>query len=263
MSSDAIETTTVPSAPRRQPVTATTPSHSTGARARRRRTRLLALRRARSSASSPLLLFWNQTRRDIADAAENQRQFAADLDAARGVSNINVAGAPALGPANQVVTLVEFSDYECPFCVRHFSQTMAQIQEQFIGTGRIRYVFKDFPIDQLHPGIGARPRAARCAGEQGKFWEMHMRMFSPPGSHTDAALEAQAAAAGVAAGPFRECLASGRNVEARGQERFDRRRAGGHRHAVVLRRPAGSGDRRRADHGGGERRAAIRRVREG
>jgi protein-disulfide isomerase len=157
-----------------------------------------------------MLLFWNQTQRDIATLAENQRQLAADLDAARGFTTINVSGAPALGPADQIVTLVEFSDYECPYCIRHFTQTMSQIQEQLIATGRIRYVFKDFPIDQLHPGAIRGHEAARCAAEQGKFWEMHRRMFSPPGSHIDVALEAQADAAGLSLASFKECLASGR-----------------------------------------------------
>jgi protein-disulfide isomerase len=120
-----------------------------------------------------------------------------------------VAGAPALGPADQVVTLVEFSDYECPFCVRHFSQTMPQIVERLIGTGQIRYVFQDFPIDQLHPAAARAHEAARCADEQGKFWELHTRLFSPAGSHTDALLGARAAEAGLALPAFTTCLSSG------------------------------------------------------
>lgn len=155
---------------------------------------------------------WYQTRQDLATLARGQQQLAADIDAVRGVSTINVAGAPARGPADQVVTLVEFSDYECPFCIRHFTQTMPQIEEQLIRTGRIRYVFRDFPIDQLHPAAIGAHEAAHCAAEQGKFWEMHTRMFSAPGTHTESALEARAVEAGLAAGPFRECLASDRTI---------------------------------------------------
>jgi protein-disulfide isomerase len=157
--------------------------------------------------------FWYQTRQDLNTLAEGQRRLAAELDEARGMSTISVAGAPAKGPADQVVTLIEFSDYECPFCVRHFTQTMPQIEEQFIRTGRIRYVFKDFPIDQLHPAAIGAHEAARCANEQGKFWEMHARMFSAPGSHTEAALEARATEAGLALAPFKECLASDRTLD--------------------------------------------------
>jgi protein-disulfide isomerase len=158
------------------------------------------------------LVFYMKTRQDIATLAENQRQLSADLDAARGVNTISVAGAPALGPADQVLTLVEFSDYECPFCVRHFTSTMPQIDEKYIRTGKIRYVFKDFPIDQLHPGALRAHEAARCAGEQNKFWEMHTRMFSPPGSHTDAVLDARATEAGVTMAAFKDCLGSGRHT---------------------------------------------------
>lgn len=155
---------------------------------------------------------WLQTRLELAELARGQRQLAADLDAARGLATINVKGAPARGPADQVVTLIEFSDYECPFCIRHFTETMPQIEAQYIRTGKIRYVFRDFPIDQLHPGAIRGHMATRCADEQGKFWEMQTRMFSAPGTHTDEALQAQADAAGLAAQPFRDCLSSGRTM---------------------------------------------------
>jgi protein-disulfide isomerase len=153
---------------------------------------------------------WYQTRQDLASLAQAQRQLASDLDAARGLTTINVAGAPARGPAGQILTLVEFSDYECPFCIRHFEQTMPAIDAKWIQTGKLRYVFRDFPIDQLHPAAIQGHLAARCAAEQGKFWEMHARMFTAPGSHTPPGIEARAGEAGVDLTPFRECIASGR-----------------------------------------------------
>jgi protein-disulfide isomerase len=156
--------------------------------------------------------FWVQIQGDLATLSTRQQQLAADLDQARGISTIDVAGAPALGPADQIVTLVEFSDYECPFCIRHFTQTMPEIEERYIKTGRIRYVFKDFPIDQLHPGARRAHEAARCANEQGKFWNLHTRLFSPGGSHSDADLDARAAEAGLDMTPFESCLASGRTA---------------------------------------------------
>ena len=90
---------------------------------------------------------------------------------------------------------------------------MAAIDEKFIQTGRIQYVFKDFPIAQLHPGAILAHQATRCAAEQGRFWEMHTGMFTPPGSHGAEALEAKAAAAGVSLGPYRECMTSNRTLE--------------------------------------------------
>ncbi|MCC7009976.1 MAG: DsbA family protein [Acidobacteria bacterium] len=156
------------------------------------------------------LFVWYETRQELAKLSQSHAQLQTDFDTARGRTTIDVAGAPALGPADQVVTLVEFSDYECPFCLRHFTQTMPQIETQYIKTGRIRYVFKDFPIDELHPAAIRAHEAARCAAEQGKFWQMHARLFSRAGSHDDAGIEARATEAGLSVPSLRECLASGR-----------------------------------------------------
>jgi protein-disulfide isomerase len=152
-------------------------------------------------------VMWWQTRTELAAVRADQREV---LDAIRGVSTIDVSGDHALGPDSAVVTLIEFSDYECPFCIRHFRGTMPEILANYIEKGRIRYVFKDFPIDQLHPEAIRGHEASRCAGEQGKFWEMHVNMWGPAGSHTPEAIEDHASAIGLSLPAFRECLASGR-----------------------------------------------------
>jgi protein-disulfide isomerase len=157
-------------------------------------------------------VFWWQTRTELTAMRTQQRELLDVLDAVRGSSTIDISGDPALGAEDALVTLIEFSDYECPFCIRHFTQTMGAIDEAFIRTGRIQYVFKDFPIAQLHPEAIRAHQAARCAAEQGKFWEMHTRMFSPAGTHTAAALEARATEAGLSLAPYRDCLASNRTV---------------------------------------------------
>ena len=127
---------------------------------------------------------------------------------------ISVAGAPARGGADAIVTLIEFSDYECPYCIRHFQQTMPQIDARYIKTGQIRYVFRDNPIDQLHPESIRAHVAARCALEQNKFWDLHVRLFTRPGSHQPADLEARAAEAGLNLSAFRACVASNKYVGA-------------------------------------------------
>jgi protein-disulfide isomerase len=154
---------------------------------------------------------WWQTRRELQSLRAGHAQLASDLAELRGMPVIDVADAPALGSDEAVVTLVEYSDYECPFCIRHFNETMPKLAA-LVDAGRLRYVFKDLPIDQLHPDAIRAHEAARCAGDQGKFWALHGRLFSPPGSHTTAALEAHARAAGIAAEPFKECLESGRHT---------------------------------------------------
>jgi protein-disulfide isomerase len=156
------------------------------------------------------LALWWQVRSDLTSLRTDQQQLAAAVAAMRDLPVIDVEGAPALGPEDAVVTLIEYSDYECPFCIHHFTSTMPQIEEAFIRTGEIRYVFRDLPIEQLHPGAGRAHVASRCAAEQGRFWQMHARLFSAPGSHDDAALEAQATEAGLEIEAFGACLASGR-----------------------------------------------------
>ena len=112
------------------------------------------------------------------------------------------------------MTLVEFSDYECPFCVRHFQQTMPELEARYIKTGKIRYVFRDFPVDQLHPEAIRAHEAAQCAGEQGKFWDLHTRLFSAAGHAHRAAPRAARAEAGLDLPAFRTCVASGRTTSA-------------------------------------------------
>jgi protein-disulfide isomerase len=155
---------------------------------------------------------WVDARLQLRRLAANQQQLARDLAELRQMPIIDVTGAPALGPESARITLIEFSDYECPFCIRHFTATMPTIARDLVETGRIRYVFRDFPIAEIHPGSPRAHEAARCATDQGRFWQMHTRLFGAPGTHTDAALETQARAAGLDPAGFMECLASGRHA---------------------------------------------------
>ena len=123
---------------------------------------------------------------------------------------LSLGTAPSRGRADAPLVLVEFSDYECPFCIRHFQQTMPELDREYISTGKLRYVFMDYPIDQLHPAALKAHEAARCGGEQGKFWEMHQRLFTPAGSHGVDRLKALASEVGIDRGRFDTCLDSGR-----------------------------------------------------
>jgi protein-disulfide isomerase len=86
----------------------------------------------------------------------------------------------ALGDPNAPVTLVEFTDYQCPYCAQHFAQTWATLKQQYIDAGRVYYVFRDFPLTQIHPQAPEAHAAARCAREVGgdeAYWQMHDRLF--------------------------------------------------------------------------------------
>lgn len=84
--------------------------------------------------------------------------------------------AASKGSENAPVTMVEFTDYQCPFCARHFENTQPQIDKEYIETGKVRYLVRDLPLP-IHPNAPAAAMAARCAGDQGKYWEMHDMLF--------------------------------------------------------------------------------------
>ena len=84
---------------------------------------------------------------------------------------------PPLGSKNAKVTLVEFSDYQCPFCGRHFTQTEGQLNKDYVDTNKVVFYYRDFPLSQIHPGAQKAAEAARCAGDQGKYWEYHDLVF--------------------------------------------------------------------------------------
>lgn len=123
-------------------------------------------------------------------------------------ASLDLTGTELKGAKNAAVVLIEFSDYECPFCIRHFTQVSPQIEAAYVQTGKIRYGFRDFPIAENHPEAIRAHVAARCAGEQGKFWELHARLFSKAGTHQPADLLARAKEAGLNTGAFSACVAT-------------------------------------------------------
>ncbi len=90
--------------------------------------------------------------------------------------SVTFDGANFKGDKNASVTLIEFADYQCPFCARFSRETLPQIDREYITTGRVKFVFSHFPLER-HPDAFKAAVAAECAGEQQKFWEMHRRLF--------------------------------------------------------------------------------------
>ncbi len=85
---------------------------------------------------------------------------------------------PALGSANAPVTMIVFSDYECPYCRSWMQTTFPSIKTNYIDTGKVLFVYRDFPLTSLHPGAQPAALAADCANAQGKFWEYHDKIFA-------------------------------------------------------------------------------------
>ena len=90
---------------------------------------------------------------------------------------ISVDNDPIIGELDAPITIIEFSDFQCPFCARFHTQTLPLILEEYIEQGKVKLVFRDFPIQSIHPNALPASVAAECANEQGKFREMHDMLF--------------------------------------------------------------------------------------
>jgi protein-disulfide isomerase len=141
------------------------------------------------------------------------------------VDRVQVAegeGSPAKGPAGAPVTLIEFSDFECPFC----SRVVPAVEQVLAAYGdQVRVVFRQFPLN-IHPRAPKAAEASLCAGDQGKFWEMHDAMFAAQRELEIAQLKAKAAGLGLDAAQFDSCLDSGKYAAKVAADMADGQKAG-------------------------------------
>ena len=117
------------------------------------------------------------------------------------------------GESTAPVTLVEFSDYHCPYCKRHATAVMTQLQENYIDTGKLRFVMREFPIPNLHPRAYAASVAVLCAGDQGDYWGMHDALFNDQKAKQDEDFKAMADSLGLDPTAFSTCLSSDKFAE--------------------------------------------------
>jgi len=108
--------------------------------------------------------------------------------------------------------MLEFSDFECPFCGRYSRETYPQVQREYVDTGKVRYVFRHTPIERIHPQAMKAAEAAECAGTQGKFWEMHDKLFANQKALAQPSLVAHAQILGLNPTSFQLCLTSGQHA---------------------------------------------------
>jgi len=113
-----------------------------------------------------------------------------------------------LGDSDAPVTIIEFSEYECPFCKRYFDQTYPAIKKEYIDTGKVKIIFRDFPLS-FHQQAQKAAEAAECAGEQGKYYEMHDKLFESGVVGGVDTFKNYAQGMGLDQGKFNTCLDSG------------------------------------------------------
>ena len=155
------------------------------------------------------------TRSDSKKVAANNQ--AANIQQAGSVVNVSADDDAVLGDPNAPVTIIEFSDFQCPFCRKFYTETLPQIKKDYLLTGKAKLVYRDFPLVQIHPGATPAAEGAECAREQGKFWEMHDAIFDEQGKlgsgtvqFTALDVKKWAANIGLNASKFNQCLDSGK-----------------------------------------------------
>ncbi len=162
--------------------------------------------------------------------AEARRRLISELRTSAGVRvhlesprlAVDTAGQPAKGPRNAPVTIVEFSDFQCPYC-RNAAQTLTRLTERY--GDKVRLVFRDFPLP-IHKEAPKAAEAAECANDQNKFWPMHDKIFENPSNLQPSELKRRAAEIELDRVQFDRCLDSGRHAARWQQDRADGQRYG-------------------------------------
>jgi protein-disulfide isomerase len=125
-------------------------------------------------------------------------------------ATIDLAGTPSRGKADARVTIVEFSDFHCPYC-RRVQPTLAQVLAKY--PNDVKLVYKHMPLDQLHPQARRAAEASWCAQQQGKFWEYHDLLYSGGPDGSDPTLTEMATRAGLDTAAYQQCMVSGKAAE--------------------------------------------------
>lgn len=118
-------------------------------------------------------------------------------------------GELALGRATAPLTMVEFTDYQCPYCRRFQAEVWPKLKRNYIDTGKLRYIARDLPLE-MHASAAPAAEAAHCAAEQGGFWEMHAALLGGPADLGGGGIERRARAVGLDTTRFDECVARNR-----------------------------------------------------
>jgi len=140
---------------------------------------------------------------------------------------IDITDRPIKGANDAKLVLVGFSDYQCPFCARFAKETLPKIDQEFISTGKLKYVIRDLPIESIHRHALTAAEAVNCAGEQGKYWQAHDWVFDNQSRfETDENFVKGLIAVGLNQRVFEECVAGGKYAAKIRRDIQDAQRAG-------------------------------------
>jgi len=165
-----------------------------------------------------------QIRQLLERQGQQQAQQQAPAPPAR--AKLNLAGTAMLGSKDAPLTIVEFTDYQCPFCQRFHVATFPDLKKNFIDTGKVRFFSRDLPLDMLHPDAIRAAQSARCAGDQGQFWKLRDVMSAHPDKLDMASIMADAADLKMDGKAFSACVDSNKYKEAVESDVLEAKRIG-------------------------------------
>lgn len=131
------------------------------------------------------------------------------------------------GRADAPLTLIEYSDFTCGYCLKFFKETLPRLQAAYIDTGKVKFVYRDYPRADRGVGVEAAV-AARCAGAQGRYWAMHDRLFGEGGRLDSGTFKGFAKSIGLDQAQFGKCFDERRHLESIFQDRQEANRWGFH-----------------------------------
>jgi protein-disulfide isomerase len=159
--------------------------------------------------------------REIKTLLAKQQQGQAAPPAQQAPQNMTVKGDAifVLGKSDAPLTMVEFTDYQCPFCGRFETGTFPEIKRKYIDTGKMRLIVRDLPLSDLHPFALKAAQSVHCAGDQGKFWEMKDLVFKNQNKLDVVSLTGYATKdLGLNENTFTSCMADGKHLKEIGEE---------------------------------------------
>jgi protein-disulfide isomerase len=162
-------------------------------------------------------------KKQIDTLQEGQKQIQTELEAIRKLLtpperpapaslNLTAYDTPIRGENTAKVTLIEYFDYQCPFCASFSDETMPQVLTDYILNGRVKFIVRDFPLDSAHPHALQAAEAAHCANDQGKFWPMHDALMGNSDALDRPKLSVYAQDVGLDLASFDKCVDSGKYV---------------------------------------------------